>query len=501
MKKVINGMELKNKMKVAINLLCDTVKTTLGPIGNNVIINNSDFTPFITNDGVTIANSIESEDIAVNTILEIAKEATINTNDKVGDGTTTTLVLLQSIYEEGIKKIDSGIKELIVKNEIEKEAKEIIEKIKQESRKPTKEELLNIARISANDYEIGTIVYDVFSKIKDKKSITLLEGEETKINYLKGYTLDTILASPYFINNKILDYKNPYILLSDCIIYNVEDIVDILNYVYSTNSSLVIIANDYDDTFVNEILSLVINQNYKIVLLKIPDYGTRGIDILRDIESITLGKVSHDIYNIKSLGKANNIKIDKEKTTMYFSYNNAIKNRILELNKELKKEKNEYDIDFYKSRISMLKNKKAEIIVGANSKVERKEKLMRFEDALCSLSSAYNGVLVGSGLVLYKISEKLNDEIFSVALKKPLMQIIENAGLEKSIIEKIIDSDFNLVYNVSNLSFENIRTTSVLDSTDVVINSILNATSIAGMLLTTNSLVINEVINTNYDNL
>jgi len=203
MKKVINGEDLKIKMKNAIDLLCNTVKTTLGPKGNNIIIDHSDFTPFITNDGVTIAKNIESDDVVINTILELAKEATIRTNENVGDGTTTTLVLLQSIFDEGLKAIDKGVSPIILKRELDELLKEIVLRIESKSRKPKNSELLNIAQVSANGKEIGEIVFEVYSKIKDRNSITIKEGiDKTVVNYLKGYTFDTIIASEYFFSEE-----------------------------------------------------------------------------------------------------------------------------------------------------------------------------------------------------------------------------------------------------------------------------------------------------------
>lgn len=497
MRKVVSGSDLQDKMIFSINLLCDTVKCTLGPKGNNVIIDNSENVPYITNDGVTIAKNIESDDEVINTILELAKESTINTNDNVGDGTTTTLVLLQSIFNEGIKQIQNGKNPIILKKELDESLKEVIKLINKKSRKPKEKELLNIARISSNDAEIGNIIYDVFSKIKDKDFINLVEGKKDSINYIKGYVMDTILASPYFLENKELVYDNPYILLSDSIIYDLESISEILNY--TKDKSLVILSTDYDDNFINQILSLVINDKHKILLLKIPEYGNRQINILKDIECISLGKINHEYFDIKKLGMIRKIKVNNENTILDFSINSDVKRRILELRQYINIE-DDYEKEFYKKRLSMLKNKTAEIIIGGNSKTEIKEKKMRYEDALCSISSSYNGVLIGGGLTFYEISESVNNEILKNALKSPLKQIIYNAGLDNTIISKIEDNKFKEIYNVSTDKFEDINITNIIDSTDVVLNSIINATSVAGMLLSTTSLVINEYKENNINN-
>ena len=506
MKKVISGDELKNSIKYAIDLLCDTVKMTLGPGGSNAIIDHSLFSPYITNDGVTIAENIESDDIVINTILEVAKESTIKTNENVGDGTTTTLVLLQSILNEGMKLIDNGVSPILLKRKLDSITSIIVEKIKSYSRKPTNSELLSIANISSNDLEIGKIVYDTYLKIKDKNSITIKEGEySTYVNYLKGYTIDTDIASSYFFTSNEIVYDSPYVLLSDSIIYSLEEISMILNHINEHNKSLVIIASDFDEHFVNEILSLVINENYKIVLLKNPQYGVRQISILQDLSCISLANINHDTYPLKSLGLVKKIRIDKNNTTIDFLLNSKVKDRIIELKNILNNEADEYEKAFYSSRIAMLKNKTAEIIVGAPTKIERREKKMRFDDCLCSISSAHNGIVIGSGITLYKVAEELCENeysnIYKKALKTPLKQILFNSGIDEAVLKEIIDNNFNKVYNVNTFEFEESLNTKVLDSLDVVVNSLINATSIAGMLLTTNSLVINEKVDKLTDNL
>jgi len=500
MKKVINGEDLKIKMKNAIDLLCNTVKTTLGPKGNNIIIDHSDFTPFITNDGVTIAKNIESDDVVINTILELAKEATIRTNENVGDGTTTTLVLLQSIFDEGLKAIDKGVSPIILKRELDELLKEIVLRIESKSRKPKNSELLNIAQVSANGKEIGEIVFEVYSKIKDRNSITIKEGiDKTVVNYLKGYTFDTIIASEYFFSEeKEISYKSPYILLVEDTLSEIEKLSSILNKIYQDNKSLVIIANDYSDTFVNEILSLVFNDSYNIVLLKTPDYGVKQLNILRDIESISLSKITTNEFDFKSLGIVKNIKINKETSTMDFSFNNEVRERIETLKNKEKKESDIYQKEFYNKRISMLKRGTAEILVGSPTSTERREKCMRFEDALCSISVSNNGVLAGGGMTLFEIGSNLEENsnasiILKTALMSPLKQIINNSGLEEDVvISKIIDSKFSKIFNVETNEFELVKDTVILDSKEVVINSVINAVSIASMLLTTTSLVINE---------
>ncbi len=508
MKKIVSNDDLRNKMKEAINLLCDTVKMTLGPKGNNIIIDHSLFTPFITNDGVTIAKNIESEDEVINTILELAKESTIKTDEEVGDGTTTTLVLLQGLFNEGLKYIMNGGSPIILKKELDMVCEKIVKLISRKSRKPTKEELINIARVSANDDVIGDIVYEVFSKVKNKSFISLIEGtDNTYVNYIKGYVMDTMLGSDYFLAEKEIIYENPLVLLSNDLLYDLNSISEILNHIKENNRSLVIISKDYDDNFINEILSLVINDGYRIVLLKLPEYGKRQMDIFNDILCISKAKVNCGIYNVQSLGTVRKIIMNKDKVNIFFESNDLVKEQIKKLSNNILNNNDSYDNDFYKLRLAMLKNKTAEIIVGAPTRVERREKIMRFEDAVSSLSSTSLGILPGGGIIFYEISSKLSNEnvegIFKYALKMPFNQILINSGLNPDeVIKKITDSNFNFVYNI-NSGYESIKDTSIIDSTSVIINSLINATSTAGMLLSTSSLVINEVKDNkpNYDSL
>ena len=224
MKKVISNDELYIKMKEAINLLCNTVKITLGPKGNNVIIDHSSFSPFITNDGVTIAENIESDDEVINTILSLAKEASIKTNENVGDGTTTTLVLLQGIFNEGLNLIKNGKNPIILKKELYESLNKIIDKLNNISKKPKNRDLLNIAITSSNDIEIGTNIYKAYIKTKNINAIKIKESNNTKTNieFLKGYSFETILASNYFLNeNNEINYYSSYLLIIHNILNNI----------------------------------------------------------------------------------------------------------------------------------------------------------------------------------------------------------------------------------------------------------------------------------------
>ena len=406
MKKIITNEELQNKLIEGIELLCGVVKTTLGPKGRNVIIDHSSFTPFITNDGVTIAQNIESDDAVINTILELTKEACIKTNEIVGDGTTTTLVLLESIFLEGIKFVKKGYSPIGLKNEINTELENIINKVRKESKIPNIEELKKIACISANDDEIGNLLIEAYKKVGIKNiKIKEHDCEETKVDYLKGYYFDTIIASSYFFKNENkIELDNAKILLYAKAITELEEINLVINYAYKTNESIVVIAKDYSEIIINEILNHNYENNLNIILLKNPGYGEEEQNILSDIAVISNTDIVYESdFNLNMLGSLENIEITNEKTKLTFKSNNNIETRIAELENKINY-KDDIFKDSYQKRIAMLKNGTANILVGATTITERREKKMRYDDALCALKCADKGILPGSGLILYKIS-------------------------------------------------------------------------------------------------
>lgn len=290
MKKVVCGSELQEKILESISLLCGTVKQTLGPKGNNVLIDHSTFSPFITNDGVTIAKNIESEDQVVAAILEIIKEASIKTDEEVGDGTTTTLVLLESLYKQSIQYINNGASPILLKKELDKNLAIILQELQKLKSKASISNLKNIATISAGDEELGQIAYQVMRKVKEKSAITIKEVPNDKISlsFFKGYSCEISLASPYFlIDTNILNFEDAYILLLNASLHNLEYISFILNDIIKNNQKLVIIANDFEEHTVEELVSLSLIENISLCLLKIEDYGMHIYEIMKDIACIT----------------------------------------------------------------------------------------------------------------------------------------------------------------------------------------------------------------------
>lgn len=482
MKKVVSRECLYEKMTEAINLLCDTVKSTLGPKGSNAIIDHSAFSPFITNDGVTIASQIESEDAVINTILELAKEASIKTNQVVGDGTTTTLVYLQKIYNLGRKAIEDGANPMILKKELDNALKQVIPLIKKESWQPKKDEIEQIANVSASSKEIGKNITKAFLKVKAKDAITIKEGDnfQDEILFKNGYVLETVLASPYFFNAKEINYTNPQVLIINEVLDDLEAIAPFINHAMEEKEPLIIWVEDVSDDVLNEILNLYLQENVAIVLLKIPGYGQEKLLILKDL--ITLSDAKRiDNY---VLGKVQQIKINEEET-------------IITTDSNLKLQKTEIS---EKSK-AMLEKGLVEIKVGALTETERKEKKMRYDDALSAIALAIHGVVMGGGLTTLKIASLMSintigDKILQESLQEPFKQILINAGEDtETFTKEIMNSNYEKIYNVNTSKLEDIRESKIIDPVDVAISALSNAISIAGMLLTTTSLIINEYPN------
>ena len=502
MKKIIYGNELYEKMNEAINLLCNTVKITLGPKGNNVIIDHSSFSPFITNDGVTIAENIESEDEIINTILTLAKEASIKTNDIVGDGTTTTLVLLEGIFNEGLKLIKEGYNPIILKKELNTYLDKLIIELENISHIPTNNDLYNVAQTSSNDNLIAKNIYDAYIKTKNINAINIkeIDSNTSHIEYLNGYRFETVLASNYFLNEQnTIEYNNSNILIINNKLENIESIAEILNEVIKKNESLIIISDDYNDDVVNDLVSLYLSNEIKICLLKTPSYGHKAHEILKDISVITNSNIiKTDYITLNDLGKVNNIVISNEEVIISFDYNDNIKKLIKEIKSN---NKNEIDKNFNDLRISMLSTTVANILVGATTTTERRELKMRYIDALHAIDISTKGILPGAGIALLKLRSNIKlesdiDKLFYNVLYLPFKQILINSGLnDKEIYDNIKKNNFNKLYNINKSNYENINDTLVIDPTFVVLNALKNAVSISSMLLTTSHLIINEYKN------
>ena len=501
MKKVVLGNDLKELMSESVNLICDTVASTLGPSGNNVLINN-DLNPFITNDGVTIAESISSEDKVVNSILEIIKEAALKTDELVGDGTTTTLVLLKSIFNEGLSLIKNGKNAISLRNELEESLTIILDLLNENKKSPSKKDLIKIAQTSCENYELGEFLTKVFLEVNSKHAIKLDESksEKTYVKYKKGYgfELDNV-SSMYFINKSELELKNVNILLYNGYLDDLETISEVIKI----DENLIILVADASNQVKEEIISYNIDYHKNIFLFNLPDYYQKKYAILNDLAFLSDAKIKDNNASFEDLGKIDNVVINKDE--IVFSINKDIDKYVNKLKNELDN-LNDFDNYFMKERISRLETGIAIIYVGGITKTEIKEKRMRIEDAINALEVASLGVSIGSGIEFLKISDKLEPrsdalKILKIALKEPFKTIYENCGEDYLRWENIIkEKDYKKVYDLKTKKLEDIEKTRILDSIEVLKSTIKNAISIASILLTTNYLVINETLQNTSDN-
>ncbi|MBQ9019146.1 MAG: hypothetical protein IJ097_02390 [Bacilli bacterium] len=508
MKKVISGEELKKVMSDAVNLLCDTVSSTLGPTGNNILINNSEVTPFITNDGVTIASNIESEDEKINTVLEIVKEASLKTNELVGDGTTTTLVLLQSIFNLGLEEINNGKNKIVLKNELLSCMNKVVEEINKLKQEPTDDDLLSIATTSSNDYEIGKLTTEIFGKVKSKYSIKLEESnnEETYSINKKGYNIPiNNISSMYFTKNKTIELKDVNVLVLKGYFDNLESISDIVNDALENDKNLLILVEAMNEEIKNEVLVYYFNHK-NIFVVELEEYSSHRDKIEEDISFLSKSNIKNIDYEettFSDLGIIDNVIIKNDEIVLLDSKNSI--ELINKLKEELKTCNSDYEKEFIASRISKLEEGITTIYVGGTTKSERREKLMRFEDAICALETAKNGIVIGEGITYLKVSEILESDntasmILKKSLEKPFEKVMENLGLDyKDIKNNIIKNKYNLVYDYKINDYVSINNSNIIDPADVIICAFKNALSISSILLSTSSLVINlkEEINNN----
>ncbi len=502
MKTIIENKELLDNLIKSIHLLCDPVSTTLGPKGRNIIVCPILKMPFITNDGVTIAKNIESSDKVIDTLLTILKEASLKTDSLVGDGTTTTLVLLRSIMLNGIKEIENNLDPITLTKNINATVDEILKQLNTLKIKPTAKDLQKIAITSANDKTLGTSAYQAFNNTKNKNGIKIKmsNNKETYVEYIKGYQIEAGLANPFLLKNKEYTLKDSYILLFDNDLENISFLSDIINEIIDEKKSLVIFANSFSDEIINQAIEINNQSSSCLVLINNIDYLIKRQDSLEDLENLLNISINKDTFNPQSLGTVDLIKGNVEETLIYKKNINKelIKKHIIKIKKEIARTTDEYNLEYLNERLSKLKEKNAIIYIGGVTKTEVKEKMMRVNDALFALSIANEGILLGGGISYLKVRSKLKDndigtKIMKKALEEPFLQILKNSGLDKDkIYNEIKKHHYNYVYNITTNKYEDLKKTMVIDPYLVLKNALLTSTSIATMLLTTTYLVINE---------
>ena len=514
-------IEARDGLKRGVDALANSVKVTLGPKGRNVIISKSFGGPQVTKDGVTVAKEIELENELENMGAQMVKEVASKTNDLAGDGTTTATVLAQAIVKEGLKNVASGANPMDLKRGIDKAVSCITEELNKQSKQVgnSSEKIQQVASISANnDSTVGNLIATAFEKVGKEGVITVEEakGTDTYVDVVEGMQFDRGYLSPYFVTNAdkmITELENPYILLFDKKISNLQEILPVLEPVSQSGRSLLIIAEDVEG---QALATLVVNKlrgGLKIAAVKAPGFGDRRKAMLEDIAILTGGTVvseergfSLENADLTMLGTAETITIDKDNTTIVNGAGKAseIKARVNQIKAQIETTTSDYDKEKLQERLAKLAGGVAVLYVGAASEVEMKEKKDRVDDALHATRAAVEeGIVAGGGVALVRTKEKLAKlkpenadektgiQIVEKAIEAPIRTIVENAGGEGSIvISKVLESKDTVGYDAKNEEYVDMLKAGIIDPKKVTRIALENAASVAGMILTTECAVV-----------
>lgn len=512
--------EARRALEIGVNKLADTVKVTLGPKGRNVILDKKFGSPLITNDGVTIAKEIELEDVYENMGAQLVKEVATKTNDVAGDGTTTATVLAQAIIREGLKNVAAGANPIVLRKGINKAVEVAVEKLAEIS-KPieNKTAIAQVAAISAADEEIGQLIADAMEKVGNDGVITVEESKSmgTTLDVVEGMQFDRGYVSPYMVSDvekMEANLSNPYILITDKKISNIQELLPILEQIVQTGRKLLIIAEDIEG---EAMATLVVNKlrgTFDVVAVKAPGFGDRRKAMLEDIAILTGGRViSEEIgldlkeATLDMLGRAGTVKVTKENTTIVNGEGSDqdIKDRIGQIRRQIEDTTSDFDKEKLQERLAKLSGGVALIQVGAATETELKERKLRIEDALNATRAAVEeGIVAGGGTAfvsimpeLEKLMETVEGEfktgvkIITKALEEPLKQIAINAGLEGAVIvEKVKTADVNVGFDAYKEEYVNMIEVGIIDPTKVTRSALQNAASVAAVFITTEAAVV-----------
>ncbi|WPC18073.1 chaperonin GroEL [Pediococcus inopinatus] len=509
--------DARTKMLKGVDKLADTVKSTIGPKGRNVVLEQSYGSPTITNDGVTIAKSIDLEDHFENMGAKLVSEVASKTNDIAGDGTTTATVLTQAIVNEGMKNVTAGANPVGIRRGIERATKAAVEGLHKMSHEvKTKDDIAQVASISAANEEVGQLIADAMEKVGNDGVITIEEsrGVDTTLDVVEGMQFDRGYMSQYMVtdNDKMeADLDNPYILITDKKIGNIQDILPLLQSVVEQSRSLLIIA---DDITGEALPTLVLNKmrgTFNVVAVKAPGFGDRRKAQLEDIATLTGGTVITDDLGlnlkdatIDQLGQANKVTVTKDDTTIVEGAGNKdqISERVATLRQQISETTSDFDKEKLQERLAKLAGGVAVVRVGAATETELKEKKYRIEDALNATRAAVEeGFVSGGGTALVNVIPSIADlkaegdeqtgiNIVKRALEEPVRQIAKNAGAEGSVIvENLKKQEPGVGYNAATSKWENMVDAGIVDPTKVVRSALQNAASVSALLLTTEAVV------------
>ncbi|MBQ6320292.1 MAG: chaperonin GroEL [Lachnospiraceae bacterium] len=520
-KEIKYGADARAALESGVNQLADTVRVTLGPKGRNVVLDKSYGAPLITNDGVTIAKEIELEDAFENMGAQLVKEVATKTNDAAGDGTTTATVLAQAMVSEGMKNLAAGANPIIMRKGMKKATDAAVDAIaKMASAVNGKNHIARVASISAGDDEVGNLVADAMEKVSNDGVITIEESKtmQTELDLVEGMQFDRGYISAYMatdMDKMEANLEDPYILITDKKISNIQDILPLLEQIVQGGKKLLIIAEDIEGEALTTLIVNKLRGTFQVVGVKAPGYGDRRKAMLEDIAILTGGQVISDELGLDlkeatldQLGRAKSVKVQKETTVIVDGEGDkkAIEGRIAQIKTQIEETTSDFDREKLQERLAKLAGGVAVIRVGAATETEMKEAKLRMEDALAATRAAVEeGIIAGGGSAyihaakeVAKLADKLEGDektganIILKALEAPLYTIAANAGLEGSVIvNKVRDSKVGIGFNALTEEYVDMVEDGILDPAKVTRSALQNATSVASTLLTTESVVAN----------
>ena len=520
-KEIKYGVEARKALEAGVNQLADTVRVTLGPKGRNVVLDKSFGTPLITNDGVTIAKEIELENAFENMGAQLVKEVATKTNDVAGDGTTTATVLAQAMINEGMKNLAAGANPIVLRKGMKKACEAVVEEIAKMS-KPIegKEQIARVAAISASDDAVGDLVADAMEKVSKDGVITIEESKtmKTELDLVEGMQFDRGYVSAYMctdMDKMEANLDDPYILITDKKISNIQDILPLLEQIVKTGSRLLIIAEDVEGEALTTLIVNKLRGTFNVVAVKAPGYGDRRKEMLKDIAILTGGQVISDELGLdlkettmEQLGRAKSVKVQKENTVIVDGCGDKseISARVAQIRAQIEETTSDFDREKLQERLAKLAGGVAVIRVGAATETEMKEAKLRMEDALAATRAAVEeGIIAGGGsayvhaaeavkgmLDTLEGDERTGAKIILKALEAPLFHIAANAGLEGSvIINKVREAEVGVGFDAYKEQYVDMIQAGILDPAKVTRSALQNATSVASTLLTTESVVAN----------
>ena len=513
------GVEARKSLEAGVNKLADTVRVTLGPKGRNVVLDKSFGTPLITNDGVTIAKEIELEDAFENMGAQLVKEVATKTNDVAGDGTTTATVLAQAMINEGMKNLAAGANPIVLRKGMKKATDAAVEAIAKMSEPiKGKEQIARVAAISASDDEVGSLVADAMEKVTNEGVITIEESKtmKTELDLVEGMQFDRGYVSAYMctdMEKMEANLDDPYILITDKKISNIQDILPVLEELVKSGQKLLIIAEDVEGEALTTLIVNKLRGTFNVVAVKAPGYGDRRKDMLKDIAVLTGGTVISEELGLElkdatlaSLGRAKSVKVQKENTVIVDGQGSKadIEKRVAQIKGQLSETTSDFDKEKLQERLAKLSGGVAVIRVGAATETEMKEAKLRMEDALNATRAAVEeGIISGGGSAYIHASkeveklvatlegdERTGAKIILKALEAPLFRIVENAGLEGSVVvNKVRESSVGVGFDAYREEYVDMVKSGILDPAKVTRSALQNANSVASTLLTTESAV------------